>query len=61
MEINNILNNSINLELSNTVAHDSLIDQFLDNTFITFKSKDKILYLVYSSYNQSIISYNLIH
>jgi len=59
MEINNTLNNSINLELFNTIAHDSLIDQFLDNTFITFKSKDKILYLVYSSYNQSIISYNL--
>ena len=59
MEINNTLNNSINLELSNTIADDSLIDQFLDNTFITFKSKDEILYLVYSSYNQSIISYNL--
>jgi len=59
MEINNTLNNSINLELSNIIADDSLIDQFLDNTFITFKSKDEILYLVYSSYNQSIISYNL--
>ena len=59
MEINNTLNNSINLELSNIIADDSLIDQFLDNTFIIFKSKDEIMYLIYSSYNQSIISYNL--
>ena len=59
MEINNKLKNSINLELSNNIAHDSLIDQFLDNTFIIFKSKDEIMYLIYSSYNQSIISYNL--
>ena len=61
MEINNKLKSSINLELSNTITHDSLIDQFLDNTFIIFKSKDEILYLIYSSYNQSITSYNLAH
>ena len=59
MEINNKLKNSINLELSYTIAQDSNIEQFLDNTFIIFKSKEEILYLIYSSYNQSIISYNL--
>ena len=59
MEIDNKSKKPLNLELSNIIANDSLIDQFLDNTFIIFKSKDKILYLIYSSYNQSIISYNL--
>lgn len=42
------------------ITTDSYNNQYLDNTFIIFQSKNSnILYLIYSSNNQTIISYNL--
>ena len=52
--------NPIKISLLLEIVNDCHIEHFLDNTFITFKSNiSNIIYLIYSTYNQSIISYNL--
>jgi len=58
---NNDIFNPKDIELSNTFNLNSFIDSYMDNSFTVFKSKDKILYLIYSNKNKSIISYNLIN
>jgi prefoldin subunit 5 len=48
-----------NLKLLSNITSDSYTDFDLNNTFTMFKSIDDIYYLIYSLYNNSIISYNL--
>ena len=43
-----------------TIIYDSYQDLAIDNTYSVFKSKNNIIYLIYSTKNKSIISYNLI-
>ena len=61
--LNNKKNNSNPKEIyySKDIVIDSYANFSLDNTFITFKSKHQILYLVYSNKNKSIISYDIIN
>ena len=54
----NILNQKIHF-LTNLV-NDSYSDDWLIDKFIAFKSINDIFYLIYSNYNKSIISYNII-
>jgi len=51
---------NINIEFSKDLITDSYVDYNLDNTFCVFKSINNILYLIYSNYNNSIISYSII-
>ena len=48
------------IHLLSTIGFDSYCSTF-DNTFTVFNSIDNILYLIYSNYNKSIISYDLNH
>ena len=59
---NNAKDNHLNMEYFNYVdiIKDSYIHYKLDNSFIIFKSIDNILFLIYSTKNISIISFNLI-
>ena len=61
-------NNNNDIKVSNypkdikflkNITKDSYSNCLLDNTFILFNSINGILYLIYSSENKSIISYNL--
>ena len=49
-----------NIKILDNLAKDSYAEDEIDNTFEIFYSYDKILSLVYSTRNKSIISYNLI-
>ena len=58
----NIFNSNPNeIKFLKDLAKDSYADCQLDNTFITFKTKDEIFYLVYAKENKSIISYDIIN
>ena len=46
------------IHLLSTIGYDSYCSTF-DNTFTVFNSINNILYLIYSNYNKSIISYDL--
>ena len=50
-----------NLENSSSLAEDSYSAYCTDNSFIIFESVDRILYLIYSTKEKSIISFNLLH
>ena len=41
------------------LINDSFIDALLDNTFVIFKSSNEIIYLVYSTENNSLTSYDI--
>ena len=43
----------------NPIIYDSYSDLKIDNTYSVFKSNNNIIYLLYSTKNKSIISYNL--
>ena len=47
-------------KLLNEITEDSYADVLLDFTFITFKSINQLIYLIYTNNENSIISYNLI-
>ena len=55
----NISSNIPNLKIISKIKEESYNNEDLDNTFIVFKSIDNLLYLVYSTKNNSIICYNL--
>ena len=59
--INNIefTSNPKNIQFSNIII-ESYTNEALDNTFLLFESVNKILYLVFSNLDNSIISFNLI-
>ena len=52
-------NNPKNIELLNDLIINSYSHKYLVNSFVVFQSKNNILYLVYSTKNKSIISYDL--
>ena len=52
--------NPLKIQYLKDIAKDSYSYFYLDNTFAVFKSRDNILYLIYSTKDMSIISYNLI-
>ena len=63
----NQISNSINFNSNPKEIHflkdlvkDSYARSILDNTFIIFKSKNEILYLIYTNIDNSIVSYNII-
>ena len=47
------------IQLLDSITNDSFVNVLIDNTFITFKSIEDILYLIYTNNILSIISYNL--
>ena len=49
----------INLHYLCNITTDSYSEWCIDNTFLVFKSCNKILYLVYSTQYDSIIFYNI--
>ena len=53
--------NHINFQFLNDLTKYSFARIYLDNTFIVFNSINNILFLIYSTKNKSIISYNLIN
>ena len=48
-----------NIKLIKEITKDSFADYGLDNTFITFKSINNLLYLIYSNRSKSIICYDI--
>ena len=61
-KISFVKNFTQNIVLSEELTKDSYAcDCYSFDTFITFESIDRILYLIYSNKNNSIISYNLIN
>ena len=48
-----------NLNLKYELTNNSYCSNNINNTFVVFKSVNNIIYLVYATYNKSIISYNL--
>ena len=52
--------NPLYIQSSKSLTSDSYAHYALDNTFSIFKSINNILYIIYSTKNKSIISYNLI-
>ena len=58
----NINNNSDpkDIQISINLIKNSLVKNYLDNTFSVFNSINNILYLIYTNEEKSIISYNLI-
>ena len=57
---NTLKNNPKDLVFLKNLVLDSYSNNWLINKFIVFKSFDKILYLIFSNNNKSIISYNII-
>ena len=53
--------NPCNIELLSDLTKDSFGSIVYDNTFIIYKSIDDILYLIYSSQNNSTIFFNLLN
>ena len=49
------------IKFLNDITTDSYTEQYLDNSFILFKSINNILYLIYRNKDNSIIFYNLIN
>ena len=47
------------IKLVDNVTEDSFAYVILSNTFVVFKSLEEILYLIYSTENNSIICYNI--
>ena len=52
-------NNLTNIRFLTNITTDSFCSKRIDNTFITFISRDNILFLIYSTRHSSIICYNL--
>ena len=52
--------NPLNIQYLKDITQDSYSYFYLDNTFTVFNSVNNILYLIYSTRNRAIISYNLI-
>ena len=55
-----INNKPKNIKFKKNIINDSYTHLTLDNSFITFKSIDDILYLIYANKNKSMICYDLI-
>ena len=59
-ELNNeFKTNPQNIKFSKNLIKDSYSHCSIDNTFTVFKALDKIIYIIYSTKEKSIISYNL--
>ena len=58
-QLKKINDNPKNIKIISEVTKDSYANVTLDNSFVVFKSIYNILYLIYSSNNKSIISYDL--
>ena len=59
-KINIFKSNPKDIRLIKTITKDSYCSNWIDNIFAVFKSINNILYLIYTSEENDIISYNLL-